>query len=299
MNDIIIDLGANMGGFSLEVAKRNPEITVHAVEPYPQLAIFLKEETEKEKISNHIIHEIAISEKNGKSNFNISTESEFGTSSLLDFSTEHLNTDEYWSNRIDLIHSNKINVETMTLSSFLDRLSFNRIRFIKIDIQGMDLIALKTGGKYIDRIDGGMLEVPSVKHLSLYSGTDDDLLSALLFLDKNNFYAYKIKPNDPASNEFNIFFCRKGKEYELMENELNLRGLKYYDGKHYWHFPSNRQEFPEVYIIELTNKLNDIRKENDRLNIELSEVNEKLTRCQTEFKNLKSNFLRRVINYFK
>ncbi|CNH70027.1 methyltransferase%2C FkbM family [Yersinia frederiksenii] len=299
MSDIIIDLGANMGGFSLEIAKRNPEIIVHAVEPYPQLAMFLKEKTEKEKISNHIIHEVAISEKNGKRNFNVSTESECGTSSLLDFSSEHLNADEYWSNRVDLVHSNKINVETMTLSSFLDRLSFDRIRFIKIDIQGMDLIALKTVGKYIDQIDGGMLEVPSVKNLSLYSGTDDDLFSALSFLDKNNFHVYKIKPNDPASNEFNVFFCRKGKEYELMEKELNLRELKYYDGKHYWHFPSSRLEFPEEYIIELTDRINNIKKENDKLNITLLEVNEKLKFYQTEYECNKSNFLRKIASYFK
>ncbi|HEN3664331.1 TPA: FkbM family methyltransferase, partial [Yersinia enterocolitica] len=274
MNDIILDLGANMGGFSLEIAKRNPGVTVHAVEPYPQLAKFLKEQSKKEKIINHIVHEVAISEKNGLSVFNVSTESESGTSSLLNFSSDHLKSDEYWSNRIDLVHSIKIDVETMTLFSFLDRLSFNRIRFIKIDIQGMDLIALKTAEKYLDRIDGGMLEVPSVKEISLYSGSDDDLLTALVFLDNNGFYAYKIKPNDPASNEFNVFFCRKGQRYELLEDELNLRGLKYYDGKHYWHFPSNRQEFPEEYIMGLTEELRCMTQLTDKLKVELSAVHE-------------------------
>ncbi|MFQ6287636.1 FkbM family methyltransferase [Yersinia enterocolitica] len=299
MNDIILDLGANMGGFSLEIAKRNPGVTVHAVEPYPQLAKFLKEQSEKEKIINHIVHEVAISEKNGVSVFNVSTESESGTSSLLNFSSDHLKSDEYWSKRIDLVHSTKINVETMTLFSFLDRLPFNRIRFIKIDIQGMDLIALKTAGKYLDRIDGGMLEVPSVKEISLYSGGNDDLLTALIFLDKNGFYAYKIKPNDPASNEFNVFFCRKGQRYELLEDELNLRGLKYYDGKHYWHFPSNRLEFPEEYIMSLTEELRCMTQLTDKLKVELSATHERLNHHQIESKNVISKILNSLKNYFK
>ena len=34
---MIIDIGANIGEFSLEMAKRNPKLTIIAVEPIPYL----------------------------------------------------------------------------------------------------------------------------------------------------------------------------------------------------------------------------------------------------------------------
>lgn len=42
-NDIIIDVGANFGGFSLEIAERNPTYNVYAIEAEPNLAAQLNE----------------------------------------------------------------------------------------------------------------------------------------------------------------------------------------------------------------------------------------------------------------
>ncbi|GAB7194283.1 hypothetical protein OS31_31080 [Dickeya oryzae] len=271
VSDIILDLGANVGGFSLEVARRNPNIIIHAIEPYPKLADTLIQKAKDECVDNHIVHQVAISDEEGEHTFNISSESDGGTSSLLDFSKEHLQQDEYWATRIDLKYSEKIKVNTMPLEHFLDGLVFDRILFIKIDIQGLDLTALKSAGKYLSRIDAGMLEVPATKDCSLYAKTDDDLYSALKFLNENGFKIHKIKPNDPASNEFNVFFCRNELSYETLEGSLSLREMHYYDGKHYWHFPSFRQEYPEEHIVHLTNALAEAREENSQLKMKNDE----------------------------
>lgn len=274
LSNIILDLGANLGGFSLEAAKRNPDIIIHAVEPYPKLAKVLVQKAQDEHVENHIVHQIAISDVAGEHTFNISSESDGGTSSLLDFSSEHLQQDEYWATRIDLKYSDKIKVKTITLENFLNQLRFDRISFIKIDIQGLDLTALKSAGKYLNKIDGGMLETPATKDCSLYSETNEDLYSVLQFLNENGFKVHKIKPNDPASNELNIFFCRNEISYDILEKKLNLRQMHYYDGKHYWHFPSFRQEFPEEHIKYLTDTLANVREENTQLKM-MSSILEK------------------------
>ncbi|MCL9657979.1 FkbM family methyltransferase [Pseudomonas protegens] len=255
MNNIIVDLGANHGGFSLDAAKRNPNIIVHAIEPYSKLAKELHEQAHQIDLNNHIVHEVGIAETKGRCALNISTGADHGASSILSFAKSHLHEDEYWSTRLDLVQSDQVEILTLPLSSFLDTIKFDRISFIKIDIQGMDLVALKTAGEYLNKIDAGMLEVSAVERTSLYEGPACDLLSALIFFNENGFYVYNVKPNDPASNEFNIFFCRRGINYKEIEARLSLTGMKYYDGKHYWHFPSNRQEYPEHQIITLTDLL--------------------------------------------
>lgn len=260
---IIVDVGANIGGFSLEIAMRNPKLRVYAIEPEPELIAQLNQSSQSLGTNNHIVCNFAVSDKNGAANFYVSHEGDWGTSSLLPFDNSHIKQDPYWSTRSDLVHSSVIRVDTKRLDTFLDGLEYDEIKFIKIDAQGFDLIALHSLGAHIERVHAGMIEVVGVKSSTLYVGEQNDLRSAQNYLADKGFIVYAIKPNDPAANEYNLFFHRLGVDIGSLEIELSLKKLTYYDGKNYWHHPSNKLEDVDAQLY----RLYEVEAERDRLRL--------------------------------
>ncbi|OBT15793.1 hypothetical protein A9266_20995 [Vibrio tasmaniensis] len=243
----IIDIGANHGEFALEIAKRNRSHHIVAIEPVGVLGLRIKEKARCNTIDNIEVIECAIDEIERVATLNMSTHSDWGVSSLLNFDEEKLK-DEYWKTRDDMYFDEQIEVPVRRLSTLCEELEVSqerRIDFIKIDAQGLDLQVLMSAGEYIQFIDAGMLEVSANTSLGLYKDEAYNMQSVLNWLDCNGFSVYYIKPNDPASNEFNIYFIRKGNDYLKLEEQLSLRGVNIYDGKFYWHFSS-----PSLLSIE-------------------------------------------------
>lgn len=268
---IIVDVGANYGGFSLEIAKRNPCLHVLAIEAEPVLANTLLNQASQMELDNHDVINFAVNEIEGEFDFHVSELGDHGTSSLLQFSENNITRDEYWKERTDLYHSKTFKVQAVTLEKILDSYDPVQIKFIKIDVQGLDLTVLKSAGRYLDKVQAGMLEVPSVICKSLYSSTNEDLREALNFLEENNFDVYAIKPNDPASNEFNVFFTKKGLDFKEIEADLQLNDFHFYDGKHFWHAPSHKLENPEQHILNLNDVLKKKESELEHLRAEIKD----------------------------
>lgn len=254
--DLIIDVGSNYGEFALEIAARNPWVQVLAIEPNTNLSKRIKETSDLKNITNIELINYAIDKYEGTCSFHISDHADSGISSLLEFEKENINNDPYWSNRTDLHFDRKIEVEVKRLDSILHDKKINKIRFIKIDAQGVDLNVLESLGSYLEITDAGMLEVPGTLENNLYSGETADLKTTLNTITEFGFKIYAIKPNDPAANEFNIFFCKENICWKKMEEELSLKNLNLYDGKNYWYYPSNKWEPVEARIIELTEEKN-------------------------------------------
>lgn len=117
-----------------------------------------------------------------------------------------------------------------------------------------------------------MLEVPSVLSKSLYDNTSEDLMSALEFLKESGFSVYAVKPNDPAANEFNVFFVKNGLDYKEIEEKLNLLNFHFYDGKHFWHAPSHKLENPEQHILNLNEVVSSLSQEVESLKLKVDSV---------------------------
>lgn len=252
--DLIIDVGSNHGEFALQIAERNPNIEVIAIEPNDNLSKKIEESCKSKNIKNIEVVNLAIDRTEGKSSFHISDHADSGISSLLPFEIEKITNDSYWKDRKDLHYDRKIEVIVKRLDSILNDKKINKIRFIKIDAQGVDLNVLESLGSYLEITDAGMLEVPATLENNLYSGETADLQKTLNFLTHFNFKIYGIKPNDHAANEFNVFFCKKNICWKTMEKELGLKNFNLYDGKNFWHYPSNKWEPVEAKINELTQK---------------------------------------------
>lgn len=278
--DLIIDVGSNNGEFALEIAARNPWVQVLAIEPNTNLSKRIKETSDLKNITNIELINYAIDKNEGTCSFHISDHADSGISSLLEFEKEKINNDPYWSNRTDLHFDRKIEVEVKRLDSILNDKKINKIRFIKIDAQGVDLNVLESLGSYLEITDAGMLEVPGTLENNLYSGETADLKTTLNTITEFGFKIYAIKPNDHAANEFNIFFCKENICWKKMEEELSLKNLNLYDGKNYWHYPSNKWEPVEARIIELTQKENTLTAEKRISNETIKNVTLDIEKCQ-------------------
>jgi FkbM family methyltransferase len=227
------------------VAERSPDIRVIGVEPIPGLVEYLRNKSLALELDNIEVWPYAIDTEARTAKFNLSLVNQSGVSSLLDFDAETLARHEYWAQRSDLVMDEGIEVEVRRLDELLSAAGIERVRFVKIDAQGLDLNVLESAGAFTECIDAGVLEVPTVHNARLYEG-EPTLRDALDRLDTLGFEVYAIKPNDPATAEVNIFFCRNGVDWRELETTLHLRGIPLYDGKHYWHHPSESPQPREL-----------------------------------------------------
>ncbi len=239
----ILDVGANSGEFMIPVASRLPGVPVLGIEPIPELLQLLQLKKETLGLDNVQLHGVAIDIAPRQAQFNVARHADCGVSSLLEFDKNALASNNYWATRSDLYFDETIEVEVVRLDSLLERAGFDHVSFIKIDAQGLDLRVLESMGRFLESLDGGMLEASTTRSSALYQ--EEPLLHDVLnFLQAKGFEPNAIKPNDPACAEVNIFFNRKGVDWADLENRLCLPGVPLYDGRHFWHLPSASPHLP-------------------------------------------------------
>lgn len=198
----LFDVGAHWGQDSLHIARDNPDITVYAFEPTPELAQRLRNES-RDFSDRYLVFEHAISDYNGESDFHLVV-GDTGSASLNTFS-DNLNVT--WPGRTDFVVRKTIKVPVYRLDTWLEKYAPNitEIEHLHIDAQGSDLAVLKGLGEKIKIVKSGVVEVPQQAALRLYIGqhTKEE---ALNFLNENNFVINNVTSQ---VNEDNIFFERK------------------------------------------------------------------------------------------
>ncbi len=242
--NIIIDIGANFGLFTFDAAKKNTNIKFIAIEPIKECIDHLK----KTSFDNVEIIEKCISNINGYLDLNVnSTGNDLGLTSLLELN-DKLKENNYWKSRKDVIETNikKTQVETITLEKLLENEEFSEIAFIKIDAQGFDLVCLESAGKFLNKIQAGVLEASATKNTRLYKN-QPVLFDVIGKLEELNFQVDSIKPNDPASNEFNVYFSRKDINLYSHLKKLNLLTNPIIE-KQYVHYFSSKVNPPIIFF---------------------------------------------------
>jgi len=235
---VILDVGSNAGDFAVTLATRNPGHRVLAVEPVELLADGIRERARHAHLDNVEVVQLAVDREEGPAEINVAQVGDWGVSSLLAFDAGSIADDDYWSVRPDLVHSRTETVQRVTLQRLMDEHGVAEVDFLKLDVQGLDLVSLESAGEAVPRIRAGMLEVPTASRVRLYANEDQDLARAYSVLERLGFEVYAVKANDPACNEVNVYFIRRGEDAAALERELGLRGVDLYDGKHFWAIPA-------------------------------------------------------------
>jgi FkbM family methyltransferase len=206
-NRVFFDVGANDGHTSIPVAEQHANTLVYSFEPVPELVNIIR--SRAGHLVNYKIIEKAVSDYNGTTKFNVSTQENWGCSSLLEFSpklkTEWKNIPGVY-NFEDIEYTKQIDVDVITLKSFIEENEIEKIDWLHIDTQGNDLNVLKGMGDTLNIVMGGALEAANKEDI-LYVGQNTKE-QCIEFLESNGFSITNIEQNDPFGNEVNIFFAK-------------------------------------------------------------------------------------------
>jgi FkbM family methyltransferase len=126
--DIVVDAGAHIGTFTIKAARIvGPEGMVIAIEPDERNLSFLKRNIEENGLENVVVVPKGVWSRKDKLKLLISSRSSEGNSFGKD----------------DFMGDKSTDVEVDSLDNILQELGINRINFIKMNIEGAEIEALK------------------------------------------------------------------------------------------------------------------------------------------------------------
>lgn len=122
---IVFDVGANIGFFSLMVAKLNPTTVIYAFEPETSNFKILMKSIEINKLDNIKVYKVALNSHTGIMKLNISPNT--GGHTLI-------NTEDF-TKRNRISDKSEI-VDLLSFEDFIEQHQITKIDFLKMDIEG-------------------------------------------------------------------------------------------------------------------------------------------------------------------
>jgi FkbM family methyltransferase len=141
--DCFIDVGANVGLFSLVAAKLNPRLKVFAFEPNPHMFDFLSKHKLLNRLSNLIPNSMAVSDRDGEAQLFLS-QSDMSASLASDFQE---------ANSLNL----SLPVKTVTLDSYVRQSGISGSMLLKLDAEGHEKAVLEGAEDTIARFKPDMI----------------------------------------------------------------------------------------------------------------------------------------------
>jgi FkbM family methyltransferase len=139
----VIDVGANIGQFSVTVAKLFSNVSIHCFEPLPVCLPVLKRNTQE--LPNVRIYPIALGESEGTGVFHVNSHSH--SSSLLRLAEGHREAFPL-AREVDAIR-----VSLSTLDKVFADLELTPPVMLKLDVQGYEATTIRGGFSTLRRVD--------------------------------------------------------------------------------------------------------------------------------------------------
>ena len=164
----IIDVGANVGQFTLAAAYRYPNVPIHSFEPVPEAFRSLERNTKR--LRDVCLNPFAVGNKSGLVEFHSNDYSQ--VSSVLEI--DRANNQPNYSREAN----RKISVPMVTLDEHFRGISLDAPILLKMDVQGFEREVLWGAKEFLRRVEAVVFEMPLVK---LYENQPmfDDLHSIL------------------------------------------------------------------------------------------------------------------------
>lgn len=204
--DTVFDIGANIGWYSIGLAKRNPASVIHAFEPLPATFANLSKNVELNGIQNIHINNFGFSNDN---------------TTLRFYTSPHTSV----SNSAENISGDNEAMVTECIVKTLDSYSFDnkvQVDVIKCDVEGAELFVYQGGLKTIEKYKPLIFTEMLRKWAATFSYHPNDIISLL------NNYGYNCYINDgterlkqikmvtDATTQTNFFFLHPEKHTALL-----------------------------------------------------------------------------------
>lgn len=125
--DVFLDIGANVGLFSILMARNNSTIKIHAFEPIPLNACLFEASLHLNNIESVKLNRCCVGDSSGEVEFSLAIDSAY--SSLHD------------TGRLPELR--KIKTTITALDDYIERNELERIDIIKIDVEGAEMLVLE------------------------------------------------------------------------------------------------------------------------------------------------------------
>jgi FkbM family methyltransferase len=140
-NDVIVDIGAQIGAFSVFASQKAPLGHVYSYEPIPENFQLLKENISINKLKNVTCCQRAVLSTTGDEMMYVEKFNSGGHS------------------KYQRRNNSAIKIKSVTLKDIFETNKINRINLLKIDVEGSEYeIILETQKKYLDKIDKIIME---------------------------------------------------------------------------------------------------------------------------------------------
>jgi len=143
--DVVIDVGAYVGDFSVAVLAHQPWAKIHAFEPLP--APFSALLTALAPFGDVEVRNVALGRVRGEGDFLVNN---------FDKASSFLATGAIMDKRpwgLDFSTKETLRVPIVTLSDYLREQNIGQVRLLKLDVQGFELEVLAGAEPVLDRID--------------------------------------------------------------------------------------------------------------------------------------------------
>ena len=121
--DVVVDIGANEGIFSIWLAKQFPGVKILAFEPVPRTFWQMVRNIGLNGIVNITAYNLGLGDKKGSVTMNVNKEFSGGSSSECTFDNKT---------------QDQINAETIPLDNILNEYGIDHIRLLKMDVEGAE-----------------------------------------------------------------------------------------------------------------------------------------------------------------
>jgi FkbM family methyltransferase len=172
--DVVIDAGANKGDFSLWASRLvGPSGKVFSYEPEPENCKWIRKSISVNDYMNIKLRQVALSDENGKVDLFLGAKS--GWHSIIDKDGRPYMTGE------------KIQVPSVTLDSEMNGQGINKIKLVKMDVQGAEIKILRGAKEILSKSDDVVLLID-------LHPKEIDVLEVGEILESYGFEIFKTKP---------------------------------------------------------------------------------------------------------
>jgi len=198
-----IDIGANMGWYSINIAKFYPDCMVYAFEPIPKTYSFLLRNIELNELENIHTYDFGFSNESKQLTFYFYPEGS-GTASSANL-----------SDREDV---EKVTCQVETLDSFVASNGIS-VDFIKCDVEGAELFAFQGGARTLARDKPIVFSEMLRKWAAKFNYHPNEIINLFNTMGYRCFYVHEQKLKEifqmtDETTQTNFFFLHKNKHQD-------------------------------------------------------------------------------------